>query len=105
MSCYVRQIENWPEKELCPHHGIKFKKKGKFWCCPYYGDCGYSIGSRPLVGHVNRMWIKQSKKGKAFMQRIFDDIRRCTEIVPYDPPQQGIQQHPAPPTLFGGILP
>lgn len=80
MSTYVVETRQ-PEKECCPFHNMKFKKKGKFFHCPKYGECGYSIGSRPLVGQVNRMWMRQTKKGKAWVKAYIDSIRACTEVL------------------------
>lgn len=59
-----------PERMRCPHHGREFKKHRKFWKCPDYWECGCSIGSRRLVGHVTTMWIKQTKKGRAWARAI-----------------------------------
>lgn len=68
MSTYVRELQkrDYPEKMTCPHHGLQFKKNGKFWKCPDYWECGVTIGSRRLVGHVTTMWIRQTKKGQAW---------------------------------------
>lgn len=79
MSSYITETRR-PEKELCPFHRREFKKNGKFWKCPEYLECGHSIGSRPLVGHVNSMWIRQTKKGKAWIRAYYDNMRRCTEV-------------------------
>lgn len=80
MSGFIEEVKGYPEKQLCPYHKENFKKKGFYWHCPQYWECGYSIGSRPRVGFVTKLWIKQSKKGQELMQKMRDAIRRCTEV-------------------------
>ncbi len=79
MSSYVMEVRR-PERELCPFHGTKFRKKGHFYHCERYGECGYSIGSRKLQGCEPSMWIQQTKRGKAHVLRHVEAIRRCTEV-------------------------
>lgn len=112
MSCYVYETRQ-PSEELCPFHKVKFKNKSKsYYACPEYHQCGYSIGSRKLVGQITRMWVQQSKRGKKFVKEYYDDMRRCCEIVPYPEPEPAptyrLQSQPAlvwggPP--LGSILP
>jgi hypothetical protein len=75
MSSYVYELQRgeFPEQLKCPfHREEKFRKHGKFWKCPQYHECGCTIGSRRLVGHVTKMWIRQTKKGKAWAKAIQD---------------------------------
>lgn len=76
MSSFVREVKR-PELELCPFHRTKFKKKGKFWHCPEYGQCGHSIGSRWRDGQFDGWWIQQTRRGRAWvadlLERIFDE--------------------------------
>lgn len=86
MSSYVVEVSN-PQRERCPFHDMAFKKKGKFWHCPAYGQCGYSIGSRWREGVFNGMWLQQTKKGKAAIKAHYDNIRKCTEVLEDESPQ------------------
>lgn len=78
MSSYIREISNWPDKELCPYHGTRFRKKGKFWHCPFYGECGHSIGQRRLGGETTRMWIQQTRRGRAYVRAQREQIEART---------------------------
>lgn len=75
MSSYLYELarREFPERMDCPFHKEKFKKHGKYWKCPQYLECGCSIGSRKLVGYVTSMWIRQTKKGKAWAKAVQDE--------------------------------
>jgi hypothetical protein len=98
VSSYVHETRQ-PERECCPFHSLKFKKKGRYWHCPKYAECGYSIGSRPLVGQVTRMWVRQSKRGKAWVRAHHDSIRACTEVL--ESSTAAFPPPPEPPGLMG----
>jgi hypothetical protein len=106
-STYVDQIRGYPEKHHCPHHGerFRFKKKGKFWTCPAYHECGYSIGSRRLVGEVTYLWIRQTRRGRAWVKLLQDRTRACTELLsPEDAVAAGIAGDPTALTALLGPL-
>lgn len=78
MSSYIHELHRreYPEQVRCPHHGREFKKHGRFWKCPDYRECGCSIGSRRLVGHVTTMWIRQTRQGRLWAQGLLDERTR-----------------------------
>lgn len=113
MSGYVYELARrgeYPDRMCCPVHGMPnfFKKASgaKFWKCPMYFECGMSVGSRRLVGHATTMWVKQSRKGKAWLKAKNDSIRACTEVLEPDdspaiPPPRNVWAPPAPVTPVG----